>query len=859
MSNNEQVLENIIDSLPYVAEDEVERILQESHSSDWLYTDTRSETQTIVYNTEYLPSDLVDECFKEGKHTFVNKIQTGNGFTYGSLNSTSTEGVTIIIAPTQGVVKSKEASDKEKGISTNRSYIYEKCEDEIDMEKDTVVFIVVDSFLYQLDYFIKWKSNISRILIDEVHQLAIQSSFRANLRDLRGVIDKNFPNTARVSVTATPMLFQKADIKLVSAIKKEKTNIYITPSQEKSLERLKSSLSNGKKVLLATHDVRLIKRLIGDGNLRANFKVGTNLMRSIVEYIPNIEIDSESNLTIVSSRGFEGFDLEGKHDVFIFEERSKSYTTFFAQNVIQIKGRAREGVEYVEWCYLNNSERRKMPSMDKMQKQVDSKRISIEKKVTDKNYKDIQTYYTKQINYETGLADELVFNEERYLLGEEMTMCDKNGIKVQYEEYFKERDCELVFLKEERHMFGLKGIKPDNKTMFRNMQSNKEIINDLLLMADIHPPHRKQDKVEDYLKEYNTYLRRRFWNLNVLPTDETNIEDLDTSTLCGYVNEMGLRNALICKRLLSNEKDIDKAVAKVLKHKKLEKQKELGRKAKYKEWLEDYAANLKDRYIRLLMALSNSEFHIAEKIRNHRDYNILIEVSMDLIVSMAKDYYDVEVVELDIRNAHARILYALMNKKLTDGFYGIKGTKERQQNKRAISKLLNSLSKEQALIYVKNDERTLTKKKSKLKAELKRYGFCDEVATHLMDEYWLRHKDALFNSCSYHEKLIIEKLMSELQIKSDELGASIRQARRHDSVIVFGNYGREFHSTVNEFEYLNQRGWFNKQEEAEVEEQKEVEIEVIEIEEAEVLVSRYVAPTVDAFGNPYDASLEIEF
>ena len=174
--------------------------------------------------------------------------------------------------------------------------------------------------------------------------------------------------------------------------------------------------------MLATHDVRQIKRLVGDGELRANFRVGTNFMRSIIEFIPNVKIDVESNLTIVSSRGFEGFDLDGIHNVFIFEDRSKDYTTFYAQNIYQTIGRPRDGVDYVEWCYLNNSERRKMPCINKMQKQVESKRISIEKKMTDKNYKDIQTYYTKQINYDSGLADELIFNEERYLLDEEMAL-----------------------------------------------------------------------------------------------------------------------------------------------------------------------------------------------------------------------------------------------------------------------------------------------------------------------------------------------------------------------------------------------------------------------------------------------------
>ena len=858
--------EQIHNSLPNIAEDEVERTLQEASSIDWWYsTNTSSEkAQTIVYDGDYLPSDLVDECFIDNQHTFVDKTYTGNGFTFGTLNSTSTEGVTVIVAPNQEVVKSKEESDKKKGI-TDRSYIYEKCTDEVDMERDKIVFIVVDSFLHQKDYFIKWRDNISRILIDEAHQLAIQSAFRSNLIGFRELVDTNFPNTARVSVTATPMLFQDVDIKLVRATKREVTSIHITPNQEKSLERLRERVREGRKVLFATHDVRIIKRLIGDGKLEANFKVGTNLMRSIVEFIPNIKIDAKSNLTIISSRGFEGFDLEGIHDVFVFEDRAREYTTFYAQNVIQVSGRPREGVDYVEWCYLNNSERRKMPNREKLHKQANSKRISIEKKMSDNNYRDVRTYYTKQINYETGLADELVFNEDRYLLDEEMFLCDSKGVKEQYEDYFAERDLKLVFLDEERFRFGVKGIKPSHKTIFNNVHSNKSIVVDLKLMDDIKVPHHTQEKVEDYLKEYKVYMRRKFWNLDRLPFSLIDVahglrpeRKQNLSLIYGSINKSALVNAWICEEFLSNEDKIDKEVSVILKNKKKHKQNELGRKSKdYKKWLEDYSVNLKDRYIRLLIALSDTEFKIAEKIRNHRDYSILVEVSMDLIEAMAYQYYDVIVTELDIRNAYVRILYALLGLELKDGFYGVKGTKERQQNKRAISKLLNSLSKEQALVYVKDDEKALKEKKSKLKAKLKQYGICEEVATYLMENYWDKHKDALFNSCAYHEKLIVEKLMEALQIVSDEIKADIRMSRRHDSVIVFGNYGREFYGVVNDFEYLSQKGWFEQQGDS---------LSMLPASDQDLSknidwIDDYEVPTEDAFGNSYDATsqLEIEF
>ena len=66
--------EQIHNSLPNITEDEVERTLQEASSIDWWYsTNTSSEkAQTIVYDGDYLPSDLVDECFIDNQHTFVD-------------------------------------------------------------------------------------------------------------------------------------------------------------------------------------------------------------------------------------------------------------------------------------------------------------------------------------------------------------------------------------------------------------------------------------------------------------------------------------------------------------------------------------------------------------------------------------------------------------------------------------------------------------------------------------------------------------------------------------------------------------------------------------------------------------------
>ena len=82
----------------------------------------------------------------------------------------------------------------------------------------------------------------------------------------------------------------------------------------------------------------------------------------------------------------------------------------------------------------------------------------------------------------------------------------------------------------------------------------------------------------------------------------------------------------------------------------------------------------------------------------------------------------------------------------------------------------------------------------------------------LFTEFWNREKDALFNFCAYHEKMIIEKLQTEL-INLSDYGSYIR---RHDSVISFWLLNDSQVSSINNFEYLGEGDWFKKMNELSV-------------------------------------------
>ena len=37
--------------------------------------------KSLTYTSKYLPTNIVEQCFRAGHHTLVNKTDTGNGFT----------------------------------------------------------------------------------------------------------------------------------------------------------------------------------------------------------------------------------------------------------------------------------------------------------------------------------------------------------------------------------------------------------------------------------------------------------------------------------------------------------------------------------------------------------------------------------------------------------------------------------------------------------------------------------------------------------------------------------------------------------------------------------------------------------
>ena len=329
--------------------------------------------RTIISKEKYLTPEIVEECFTKGELTSVDKVLCGNGFSTGFLNlKVRHNRKHIMIAPNRAVVEEKEQSyledlnrplmHKDKTYhSQNRMKFFYGDSFDTDFDNADILVFVADSFMMRRDAIKQISHRIDKVLIDEVHSVHQQSLYRKILVNLENNVMSRFPeNVALVSVTASPILLTKVDIKI--------QNSYI-PSQlinhskdrKEAMERMKNDIEQGKNVVLFTNNAGVIYNLSNpkSRDLEAKFVLGHNLFNSISKKVSLVHNDT-SNLTVVSSRGFEGFDITYKDArVYFFEDRSSGYESFSIGNLYQAISRPRKGAEYIEYCRQEVSDKHK--------------------------------------------------------------------------------------------------------------------------------------------------------------------------------------------------------------------------------------------------------------------------------------------------------------------------------------------------------------------------------------------------------------------------------------------------------------------------------------------------------------------
>lgn len=731
----------------------------------------------IKNHQRYLTPKIIEQCFQQGKFLSVDKQVCGNGFSTSFIKLPVKDGFkNIIIAPNKAFLLEKEQTYKNNpSLFENRIKFFYKESKEIDFTNADVLCFVADSFL-RMKYKVS-NVNIDKVLIDEVHSVEQQSSFRYKLIDFESKVLSLCPDGSIVKVTASPTLYSKPDITINNVLIAPQT-IIVTKDRIEAIERIKNDIKSGLNVVVFSNNVNVFYKLRDyKKQLKARFVVGVTLERSISR-LAHIKNDIDSKLTLVSSRGFEGFDIDYKDaSVYYFEDRGFAFESFYISNLYQAISRTRKGAKYIEYCRQELSNKR-VDNFEDIDIEVDAfindKNESIESKQREKN-KRFKPYVI--FNQDANGVFSIAKNQTGVNLYKEKRIFDKPFLQKEFIEFAEQR--KLTFKIDDSINNRIR-VCVKRADRIKNLYVNRDYIEELGLFGDDYTlqvidlnNHSKKD-IEDRRQSYLKYLDNFFIDKNYKQDYElTEREDIAFDLL---------NDALKFKKLVA---DVTKAYD--------------SRSIK-KYGLKDSEAHRNEFKIKssntvgmLILMFAKNTISVPQKWVANRNYNLLTTIGIDEI-NLVGSVFGVNVLELDIRNCFVRVLYGINGLSLPSIFYGAD-----KKNKEAINIFLNN--------FFYNPKIKTPKKIQKVRAieKFRKLGFNEKVIYYLIDKYFLTdYRGQLFSDLAFYEKNIINEILDVVNIDNDGV------IRRHDSLIIFNN--RVDLSFLNEFvfsRFPNIKGWFN--------------------------------------------------
>lgn len=732
-----------------------------------------------VFNDDkYITQDTLDKCFFMGEVKSVDKVICGNGFSTAFINSEVPKGkVNIIIVPNRAVIMSKELSYKENPTKNKIKFFYKGSTDTgSDIFDANVLMFVADSFLLMASSFELKRDFINWVLIDEFHSVEIQSSFRYMLVDFKNKVKNIVGNkVALTTVTATPNLFSKVDIVIKNKFIPE-LKINVVNDFERTIRNAKKLIKENEKVLICTNNKNVIYSLRDkDNSLKADYIIGNGLASSVVELV-KIEQDNDSNLKIVSSRGFEGFDIIGEgYTVFFFENRDsfQDFETFYISNLYQAINRTRQGAKNIYYC-RKEVENARLNPFNNIDKEIDffvnRKDLSVEQKQKLKFdvYKKFVIFSQNKDEFSDNYGEfTLSKNEASISLFKETLVYDKPFPSKEFKTFLEERKITLIDNRVAQKK--LKDIKLKEVYKEDRLLINTKFIDDLDLFGSdyILTPFYSED-IKGYYNQLKQYLRRKHYS------KEREMSFREVKALELFSDKKQFTSLLDNLTKAYNSRSIEKYGVKISKP--------------YRDIFKKKSIHILSK---LILIFANEKIEVPSKWVVNRDYNIMTEMGVDEIKLIA-EVFRVEVTEVDVNSAFIRIIYALNGLYLPHNFYG-----ENKENKRAINILLNNFFYDEAKKTPKRIQ------KARARESFKRYGLDELAIDYLIDNFFeCKFRGNLFNFLSFYEKTLVSKVkrMALEDFKTEGV------ARRHDSLLLFNNESNL--ERLNHLDFLNRDGWF---------------------------------------------------
>lgn len=764
-----------------------------------------------TYTGRYLPHTLLKDCFIDGQIKYLDKYTCGCGLTYGFLfNMKPKEGtVDILIEPNVSTVIDKQTEYNEKvakGENIPRAIFISS-----DKKSDKGIPNTIEKIVITVDSFVTLYKNafsqrtgtsnrlvVGRILVDEIHKVYQDLSYRTSLRGLRDHLEYNYPNTAILYTTATPSVFTECDY-IIKPETISRRVLNITRDMESVIDKIDKLTSNNEKVLLFTNDSRILLSLSKEkvdryGKTRflevdVKDKVGDSFFRSLCKKLQIIS-NKHNTLTVCSSRGFEGWS-DNREDVhvFVLQNADNDYEAFGVGNVLQAIERTRKGYKSATYCRIGSTNLKPIDELISKCKGIAPNILGSKSQMMSKGFTSRDYSRIASIMIQTTTANgECFVDWDVDALDSMREMEDflKNGLKNKiYIDYLNDRGIDVINIDDENQLATKnKEIVARSSSSEKYIKLNKESIisrgslkgfdlprggeltdekrfsyfyrnlkEQLVFDSILIPEHNRRKKVMDFISKTTD---------SKMSMDSSRFDKLISDCLKSYVS----KNSLDGIRKGSEE---------------------------YKERVDKVAAmnkNIVKNTLKLMHRLCSDFNYTSEANKTwFREYSELVVLSKDIItkiVNTVLSYYNTEV---DIKSCAPRVLALRVNMDLPLLIYG-----ENKKNKQKINKLMNQVHKSH------------NKKLHHLKRDLKKY-LPIEMVNYLIDNHYdSSYRGTWNNDYTQTEYAIVSKLMKELP-------NGLLYFRRHDSVIILHeteDLPKDYKQVINDFEFDGKNEWFDK-------------------------------------------------
>lgn len=310
----------------------------------------------IKFNSKYVSGTAKELITNFESNTYIIKGSTGIGGTTALLNYTQSN--CLIISPNVGMIKGKEGkqytSDKQLFIYGSSKDKWSDAIDYLDNEDNTnlVINTTPDQIclLRDSNNELYNKLRTFNVFVDEFHVYSVDATFRNSVGQLMEYIFNEWIAKFKLS-TATP------NYNYIDIPKGIEIDIYIIERENQPKKKLAYTYDINNVKPFVNNEVakdRMVVLFTNNGNYHKSFKhlrvhnlVGETLKVKLAPFLrgqDGIVYPTDTQLLIVSSSFFAGFDIEQDCSMIFVSEELMQQRKININNLMQAYGRGRNTV-----------------------------------------------------------------------------------------------------------------------------------------------------------------------------------------------------------------------------------------------------------------------------------------------------------------------------------------------------------------------------------------------------------------------------------------------------------------------------------------------------------------------------------